>query len=238
LGEGLDSAFVPAEFSKETFIMRGVTFAVLTGMLALGGSAYAGDLEGEYLEARNADVWTGPCFANAEIGIVGNKATLAWKVTSGSFDKVRLDGLCVVAVVIGNGTFGIEKDIKTKTAFIVDERADAAQQKALIDLARKSAGETIQEVVAVTTAPISMSTAYCNEKGCATLQAGDTKIKTRCMHEKDSICGHETISYPPMADVTGVYAAYALEHVYTGPAFGETFRDNNARSAMLGKFTL
>lgn len=206
--------------------------------LAFTAGAMGGEIRGEYLEARNADVWTGPCFANGEMNIVGNKATLAWKVAKGSYNGVRLDGLAVVAVVLGDNTFGIDKPVRTRTLFLVDQTATRSQKDALVSMARELAGTTIQDVVAVESKPIELSTAYCDGKGCARLNAGVVRITTRCLHEGDSICGHEDIYYPTLAKVEGPYAAYAKEHSFTGRHFGETFSHGNARSAVLGGFSL
>ena len=38
----------------------------------------AADVTGQYLESRTCDVWTGPCFANAEMNLGGKTALLAW----------------------------------------------------------------------------------------------------------------------------------------------------------------
>lgn len=206
-------------------------------LLMVVNAARAENIRGEYLEARNADVWTGPCFANGEMGIVGNKAILAWKVTAGTHHSVALDGLSVVAVVLSNDTFGIGRETRTRTLLLVDERADSLQRKALVDLAKTLAGETIQTIVGVRPAAITMSTAYCEALGCAVLDAGDAKIKTRCLCDSDRICGHEVISYPILSKVEQPYAAYTLENSYKGKLLGETFRDSNARSAVLAKFS-
>ena len=56
-------------------------------------------VRGQYVEARTCDVFTGSCFANADTGLTGKNAVLAWKVTSGTVSGTRLDGLGVVAVV-------------------------------------------------------------------------------------------------------------------------------------------
>ena len=224
--------------------MRSLCVALIAGVVAVTasvGAAATDSIKGEYLEARNADVWTGPCFANGEVGIVGNKATLAWKVTEGTFDGVRLDGLSVVAVVIGDRTFGLvetREPVITKSVLIVDDRATPIQRVALVAMARKLAGKTIQKVLAVQAAPIRMETGMCEKMGCAMLEAGDSTITTRCLCDADVICGHETISYPPLAKVQREYAAYSLEHAYAGKAFGETFEDSNARSALLAAFSL
>ena len=65
----------------------------------------AAGIRGDYVEARTADVFTGPCFSNAEVFIYGNHAVMAWKVTEGSWKGVDLRGLCVAAAVNGTTTF-------------------------------------------------------------------------------------------------------------------------------------
>lgn len=214
------------------------TLSALAVLAVFVGNAVADGIKGEYLEARNADVWTGPCFANGEMNIVGDKATLAWKVTEGEYNGVALDGMCVVAVVFGDNTFGLDTPVKTKTLVLVDETATTEQREALVAMARDLAGETIQEVVAIQTAPIEMATALCEGRGCANLDAGVVKITTRCLHSGDSICGHEDLYYPTLAKVEGPYAAYATEHVFTSKIFDETFAHGNSRSAVLGSFSL
>ena len=62
-------------------------------LLALApAAAGAAEIRGDYVEARNADVFTGPCFSNAEVFIYGKQAVLAWKVREGSWKGVDLAG--------------------------------------------------------------------------------------------------------------------------------------------------
>lgn len=201
--------------------------------------ARAGELRGEYLEARNADIWTGPCFANGEFNIVGNKATMAWKVTKGAFNGVDLTGRMVVAVVYGDKTFGLDDAVKTRALLIVDQKAETKEREALVAMVKHLAGDVIQEVVATETAPISMNTNFCDKGGCARLDAGIVKIRTRCMAEKDAICGHEDLYYPILTQVQDPYAAYTVEHVFTGHQMNkETFAHGNSRSAVIAQFAI
>src|SRR6516225_1915647 len=84
--------------------------AVLSLFVSAGMTLAAGlpshTISGTYLEARTADVYTGPCFANAETGLVGQLAVMGWKVTNGSWDGVNLSGLSVVGVIRAEGTIG------------------------------------------------------------------------------------------------------------------------------------
>ena len=72
--------------------------ASLVLMAAMALPAAAG-IRGDYVEVRSADVYTGPCFANGEVGLVGDEAILAWRIDEGDWKGIKLDGLSVVAVV-------------------------------------------------------------------------------------------------------------------------------------------
>src|SRR6266496_535305 len=63
-------------------------------------------LSGDYVEIRSCDVFTGPCFANAEMHLGGREAIMAWSIRHGALDGVALDGLRVIAVVEADDTLG------------------------------------------------------------------------------------------------------------------------------------
>ena len=63
-------------------------------------------VSGDYVEIRSCDVYTGSCFANAEMGLEGKDAIMTWSIRKGEVDGVNLDGLKVVAVVRASGTLG------------------------------------------------------------------------------------------------------------------------------------
>src|SRR5437667_12858316 len=87
--------------------MRKLFFSVLLIMiLALSPLVFGEQIRGDYLETRSADIYTGSCFANGEVNLVGNQAILAWHVESGTWNGVPLDGLTVAAVVLARATLG------------------------------------------------------------------------------------------------------------------------------------
>src|SRR5437764_3336440 len=112
------------------------TLAALA-VLAIALPLQAAGVTGHYIEARTCDVWTGPCFANAEMNLGGKHALLGWKIEQGSLGGVKLDGLGVVAVVAASDTLGLEQTGPAKAVLIVDERASAAQRAALVRLAKE-----------------------------------------------------------------------------------------------------
>jgi hypothetical protein len=197
----------------------------------------AAGITGQYIEARTCDVWTGPCFANAEMNLGGKHAVLGWKVDKGSMGDVALDGLGVVAVVAASDTLGLPQTSAGKAVLIVDERANAAQREALIALAKKQGGELVRNVVAVRSAKVDLQICDCAEGGCARLNAGEARIETRCLNEKhDKVCGNESAFYPPLARGVKAIPAMAVEHTYDGKGVGETWKDVGRRGAYLGSF--
>ncbi|OLE47236.1 MAG: hypothetical protein AUG46_07180 [Acidobacteria bacterium 13_1_20CM_3_58_11] len=53
------------------------TFCFIALAFLFCASAEA-QIAGDYLESRSADVYTGQCFANGEVGLTGDEAILAW----------------------------------------------------------------------------------------------------------------------------------------------------------------
>jgi hypothetical protein len=197
----------------------------------------AAGITGQYIEARTCDVWTGPCFANAEMNLGGKHAVLGWKVDKGRVGDVALDGLGVVAVVAASDTLGLPQTGAGKAVLIVDSRADSAQREALIALAKKQGGELLRNVVAVQSAKVDLEVCDCAEGGCAKLSAGQARIETRCLHAAhDKVCGNESEFYPPLARGVKARAALAVEHSYTGKGVDETWQDVGRRGAYLGSF--
>ena len=83
--------------------------AALSGALMILSTTVtsAAALEGDYVEARTADVFTGPCISNSEVFITGGQAVLAWKVNKGAWQGTDVSGLCVAAAVRGTTTVSI-----------------------------------------------------------------------------------------------------------------------------------
>jgi hypothetical protein len=239
----------PGGFELMRYVCR------LTAVLALGMatvSAHAGQIQGEYVEARTADVFTGPCFSNAEVFIYGKQAVAAWKVTQGSFQGVDLSGLTVAAALRSKETFSEDKPGDSRGVIIVDEAADSRQRDALIAFAKEMTGGRLDEVVSVQTAPMglivekhSMTVNMKEHKHHGMPQAprasfwapGLAQIVTRPLDDTDHLCGNEVVAYAPLSKGVDVLPAYTLGHKFTGAGLGGTWNDRNARSSFVGHFS-
>src|SRR5438034_2493046 len=104
----------------------------LVALTGFASTQSAPTISGDYLEVRSCDVYTGPCFANAEMNLTGKEGMLLWSVREGSWNGVNLTGLNVMAVVRTDGTLG---DLKYEprsgeAVLIVDAKADGKQKDA------------------------------------------------------------------------------------------------------------
>lgn len=199
--------------------------------------APAVDIRGQYVEARTCDVFTGACFANADTGLTGKNAVLAWKVESGAIGGTRLDGLGVVAVVAARETLGLKQSLPGKAVLIVDKNANEKQRAALVEFVKAQVGDLAKDVVAVRTAEVDLNICPCPGNACATLQAGDARISTRCLDlNHDKACGNEMDFYPPLAKGIAAKAAMAVEHSFSGKDLNQTWSDAERRGAYVGSF--
>ena len=224
--------------------MRGkrllLSLALLLAGPAVAQVSPAGQISGDYIEFRTADVYTGPCFANAEVGLTGHEAVLAWRIREGSWGSVSLAGLSVVAVVRASATLGdpYANPLPAKTVFIVDARASAAQRDALVGFAQAQTAGLLSNVVAIESSPIRFSVDEGGRHGYATLEAANlAKVSTRAIRSADHFCNNEEIFYQPLAaNLLHAMPAVAVESAYRGSHLGFTWSESGRRGSFVGTF--
>jgi hypothetical protein len=202
--------------------------------------AFAQQISGDYIETRSADVYTGQCFANGEVNLVGNEAIMGWHVNRGSWDGVPIDGLNVVAVVRAKATLGdpYADPYPAKSVLVVDEGATPAQRAALENFVHQQTGKLTDNVEKVIYTTIDLSVVRNQaHHGMALLRAGNfVTVRTRGLDEHDHICGNEVTFYPPLTDTTHAMPAVAEKDEYSGPGLNDTWSNSGKRSAFVGTF--
>jgi hypothetical protein len=200
----------------------------------------AGQISGDYLEIRTCDVYTGPCFANAEIQLTGRQALLAWNIDKGEHNGVNLAGLRAVLSVNANDTLGFGGGLvinpdRIRSVVLVDEKASADQRQALVEFVKARAGRLAGDVVRVDALPIEMSLDHVNMVG--KLKAGsEVEILTRQLGQGDCVCTNETVFYPPLTKVENSAPAYTVDGKFIGSGLGVRWSAPKARSAFLATF--
>jgi hypothetical protein len=192
--------------------------------------------QGQYLDARTCDVWTGPCFANADFNIGGKQGMMAWHIEKGQAGDVSLDGLSVIAVVSAANTLGLDQRSPAKAVIIVDSKASAAQRDALVRFAQQQGGQLVANVLKVHAYTINVDVCPCKGGTCAEIDAGVVKLKTRCLTAHDAVCGNESAFYPPLARNVTATPAGVLTHTFRGTGLGENWSDSDRRAAYVGSF--
>lgn len=228
--------------------------STLCGLLLCQAAAAseAVQVRGDYLEARTADVFTGPCFSNAEVFIVGDRAVMAWKVTEGSWEGVDVAGLAVAAAVRGTSTFSEDRPEQALAVLIVDERANPEQRAALTAMAQRLGGPRLGNIVEVKTSAIDLeiddschleAEGPCHKTHLMPLAPparfsaeGVAEISTRPLSGNDCLCGNEVITYQPLSEGVEVLPAYTTGHSFRGTGLGSTWAAPNARSSFVGTF--
>ena len=195
-------------------------------------------IQGDYVEVRSADVYTGPCFANSQVGLEGNEALMAWKVREGAWHGVQLDGLSVVAVVKTQATLGDvdHNPYPAQAVVIVDARASGSQRQALQEFAHSQAGHLLDRVVRVDVAPINVEALA---HGSVRVTAGKlARIETRSLCAADHLCGNEEVYYPPLVKLAQSMPAFTLREGFSGQGLGVVWDRQDTRSAFVGTFAL
>jgi hypothetical protein len=231
--------------------MRTLGKALGAAILALCPAlAQAAEVQGDYIEARNADVFTGPCFSNAEVFIYGKQAVMAWKVNRGTWNGVDVAGLCVAAAVQGNTTFTEDDPAKARAVLIVDSRADQRQRSALINMAKALGGARLgnDPKVLTTRMQLKLEAEHAASPGthsdhgmpqtprASFWAAGIAQILTRPLDERDHYCGNESVAYPPLSTGVEVKPAFTLGHQFKGEGLETRWDDPNCRSSFVGHF--
>lgn len=222
--------------------MRNVLGAGLAAFILLGLAVVPAKaaVTGDYLEVRNADVWTGPCYANSEVDLTGKQAILAWKINKGTWKGTDLSGLTVVAVVKAKATLGdpFRNPYPSESVLIVDRNATSQQREALVSFVKSRAGKLVDRVVRVDIAPVSLEVGEGADHGTDVLKAGNLAVvKTRSLCQGDIMCGNETVYYPPLTRTNHSMPAFSEEDAFNGQGLGVVWTNRNARSAFVGTFS-
>jgi len=216
---------------------RAIIAAALIGVA--GSPLLAGGkntLTGEYVEARTAEVFTGGCIMNSEAETMGKQAVLAWKVDRGSFNGIAIDGLSVVAALSGDRNLGMtemggEKPA-VRSAMFVDQRANPAQQLALVAMANELSKGLVGTIVQVTPTAI----AFTDHGGEINVSTADVSLAVSKHLTHDPTCGAMQW-FHPFASMDESAMGVTSQHLFTGSALGTKWSDPNKRSSFFGSFS-
>ena len=218
---------------KRTLLL--IAFCLLLALPSI--AADTNTLSGLYVEARTAEVFTGGCLMSSEAETTGRQAVLAWRVDRGNLNGASLDGLTIIAVVVGDKNLGIHElggaKPVSRTALFVDERASASQRTALLGMAKKLSGDLMGTIVSIQSAPIQ----FADQGHEIAVTAPKIALNVGKHAEHNAGCGAEQW-FHPLAAVTDATIGMTNENSFSGSELGSKWSDPDKASAFFGKFVL
>ncbi len=207
-------------------------------MVSLPSLRAAEPLRGTYVEARTCQVYTGPCFANGEVGSTGKDAILTWHIKSGDLNGVELKGHSVAVIVRASHTLGFngfDDATTTKAIVIVDSSADDSEAVALQQFALAQTGLEASQVADVYRREIEMN--FDMTELTATVKVEDfASLETRKARKGDCICSNESAYYPPLTKLKGFVPGVTIEGDVSARRLGGRWSIPDSRTAYLGTF--
>jgi hypothetical protein len=131
--------------------VRSLMPIVLLGLIgsAPAPSPKAADnaVSGDYVEARTASVFCGPCHYNGELVTSGRDAVAAWNITHGSWNGVDLTGVRAMATVSSGGLNLADEDAVRRYVLTIDTAASAVQAAAITDWLKSCEGDRLGKLM-------------------------------------------------------------------------------------------
>jgi uncharacterized protein DUF1326 len=214
------------------FLLSSAIVTLAAAPLVAGGHS----VNGSYVEARTAEVFTGACIMGSEAETMGKEAVLAWKVDRGSFNGISLDGLSIVAAVAGDKNLGIQEvgggKAVTRSTLFVDQRANPAQQLALVVMASDLSKGTLGTIVNVSPAPIR----FLDGEAEVQVAGGPVTLEVSKHAPHEETCGAMQW-FHPLSAVDEAEIGLTAQHSFTGSGLGSKWSDPNRRSSFFGTFS-
>lgn len=218
--------------------------AITVGFFALasfaGPAVAANPIRGKYVEARTCQVYTGPCFANGEVGSTGKDAILTWAIESGTFDGVDLAERSASLIVKTSHTLGFNgfaDAAETKAVLYVDARCDAAQQQALKAFVISQTGLGDEVITNTESADIDLQ--FDVDQLTAEVNVSDVaRLQTRKARKGDCICSNESAYYPPLTELLASVPGVTIEGEVAARKLSSRWSIPDSRTAYMGLFSV
>jgi hypothetical protein len=189
-------------------------------------------IRGDYVEARTASVFAGPCHYNGEVMTDGREAIMAWNVTSGSFNHVDLSGVRAVAVVSCDANLADETAAR-RFEITIDSSASAAQAAAMVDALQSHFGKMMGEAVNVRRAPV---TFVHRDRDYQVEAKGFATLSVQGMPNDECCKQPNLVWYSPLASIEGRKVGFTSEAAYTAGTICDIWERTGENSAFYGAF--
>ena len=191
-------------------------------------------VSGDYVEARTASVFAGPCHYNGELVTEGRQAILAWNIAAGHWQGVDLTGVRVMAAVVCEDNLSVDTAAR-KWELVIDRAASDAQAGAVTDLIRTQAAGQLGQFTGSRRAAISFRH---DADGYAVKADGFADLAVHPMPNDQCCTEPHLVWYNPLSPVEHRKVGYTESAGYLATGNGDPWQRSDENSAFYGPFSL
>lgn len=187
---------------------------------------------GDYVEARTASVFAGPCHFNGEWVTTGNDAVMAWNFTSGQWHNTDITGVRVMAVVTSSSNLK-DQSAPRKCEILVDSSATRAQANAVINAILSRDGRSLGTVSAIRRGPIQFQHTD-NEYTVSSPNFASLDVQSM----PDMACCKQPnlVWYSPLQKLTNGMVGYTVDAQYSAGTVADAWERSDENGAFYGAF--
>lgn len=188
---------------------------------------------GDYVEARTASVFAGPCHFNGELVTEGKQAMLAWNIQSGKWNGIDLAGVRAMASISSDNNLS-DSTAAHHYELIVDRSATDAQAAAMADLIQNKAAAQLGTRSA---APRRANISFTHDSDGYTVSAdGFGDLTVHPMPNNQCCTEPHLVWYTPLSPIQHRKVGYTEAADYTAGTNGEIWQRSDENSAFYGSF--
>lgn len=192
------------------------------------------NITGDYVEARTASVFCGPCHYNGELVTSGRDAILAWNITHGSWKGVDLTGVRAMASITSGDVNLSDPDAVHRYELTIDPSASEAQAAAVGDWLTSCDGTQLGKLTATHRAAIT----FRHDGGEYIIngeQVGSMQVQP--MPNSECCTQPHLVWYSPLMPLEHRKVGYTISaNSDTGP--GDRWERGDENSAFYGSFSV
>ncbi|MBV8779857.1 MAG: DUF1326 domain-containing protein [Phycisphaerae bacterium] len=190
-------------------------------------------VSGEYIEARTASVFAGPCHYNGEVLTTGRDAVMAWSIEHGSWNHVDLSNVRIAAAVSSDANLADASAVH-HCEIQIDSFASDAQAKAVVAWLNAHCDQSLGTIQHIRRAPVT----FTQDGEHLTFKAdGFASADVQGMPNHESCKQPSLVWYSPLIPLEHRLVGYTQQAGYSAATLGDAWNRSDENSAFFGHFS-
>jgi hypothetical protein len=189
-------------------------------------------VSGDYVEARTASVFAGPCHYNGEVVTTGRDAVMAWSIERGIWKGVDLSHVTVAAAVSSEANLA-EATSPHRCELQIDPSASDTQVAAVVDWLKFNCGASIGMISSIRRGPVTFTKDGEHTVFAAT---GFASADVQSMPNHECCKQPSLVWYKPLSPLPHRMVGYTVDAKYSAGTIGDQWDRSDENSAFYGHF--